>query len=294
MRLRAAMAAAAALTGLALAACRTEKPAPDAAAADSATASPASSPAALPVVTVTASDFKFESPAEVPAGYVTFQLVNQGPSIHHVQLVKLEDGKTADDFIAALKAGGPPPHWATLAGGPNPPEVRDTTSATLSLKPGNYAMVCFVPSADGVPHLMKGMVRPLRVTSEETRAAEPAAQSVMKLVDYDFELSGPLPAGRSTIRVENAGAQPHEVAIVRLKPGKKPMDFAEWGERPVGSAPGTLAGGVSGIMPGARAFVNVDLKPGEYGLICFVPDMKDGKGHYHHGMAKKITVAGEG
>jgi chitodextrinase len=42
--------------------------------------------------------------------------VNKGPSIHHVQLVKLEHGKTADDFIAALKAGGPPPHWATGSG----------------------------------------------------------------------------------------------------------------------------------------------------------------------------------
>ena len=293
MRLRTATASTATLALLALAACRPEKPGSDAAVSDSATASTASGPAALPVITVSASDFKFEAPAEVPAGYVTFRLVNRGPSIHHIQLVKLEDGKTADDFIGALKAGGPPPRWATMAGGPNPPEVRDTTSATLSLEPGSYAMVCFVPSADGVPHLMKGMVRPLKVTSAETGAAEPAAQSVMKLVDYDFELSGPLPAGRSTIRIENVGAQPHEVAIVRLKPGKEPMDFAEWGERQVGAAPGTLAGGVSAIMPGASAFVNVDLKPGEYGLICFIPDAKDGKGHYHHGMAKKIAV-GEG
>ena len=50
-------------------------------------------------------------------------------------------------------------------------------------------------------------------------------------------------------------------------------------------------GGVSGIMPGAHAYVTLDLAPGEYGLICFVPDAKDGKGHYRHGLAKKITVA---
>jgi uncharacterized cupredoxin-like copper-binding protein len=281
------------LTVLALTACRPEKPASDAAASDSATASAVATPAAPTVVTVTAADFKFDAPAEVPAGYVTFRLVNNGPSIHHVQLVKLEDGKTADDFVAALKAGGPPPRWATMAGGPNPPDLRDTTSTTLSLQPGSYAMVCFIPGADGVPHFMKGMVRPLTVTSAENRAAEPTAQSVMKLVDYDFQLSGPLPAGRSTIRIENAGKQPHEVAIVRLNPGKKPMDFAEWGERQVGPAPGTLAGGVSAIMPGASAFVNVDLAPGDYGLICFIPDMKDGKGHYHHGMAKQISVGGK-
>ena len=113
----------------------------------------------------------------------------------------------------------------------------------------------------------------------------------MKLTDYDFELSKPITAGRHTIRVENAGPQEHELVIVKLDSGKEPMDFAKWGEKMVGKPPGTLHGGVSGIMSGGKAFVEVDLAPGEYGLICFVPDSKDGKGHYRHGMAKKVTVS---
>jgi hypothetical protein len=122
-------------------------------------------------------------------------------------------------------------------------------------------------------------------------AAEPSADLVVKLVDFDFELSGPLTAGHHVIRVENGGAQPHEIALVQLKPGKQPMDFAEWGEKQQGPAPGALFGGVSGIMPGAHAFATVDLPPGDYALLCFVPDMKDGKPHFVHGMAKKITVS---
>ena len=290
MRPRAFTVSIAALTGLALGACRPDKPAAAAAATDSATAS---SPTAPRVVTVTTADYSFESPAEIPAGLVTLQLVNRGPSPHHIQLVKLGEGKTVDDFVAALKAGGPPPRWATMAGGPNPPGGRDTASATLPLEAGNYAMICFIPGPDGVPHLMKGMIRPLTVTPGSGAAAtEPAADAVMKLVDYDFEFSAPLTAGRRTIRVENTGAQPHEVVFVRLHTGKEPMEFAEWGEKQVGPAPADLAGGVSAIMPGTHAFVDVDLEPGEYGLICFIPDMKDGKGHYHHGMVKKISVAG--
>ncbi len=290
MRPRAATATIATLTGLALVACRSDKPAADVAATDSAAVSTAAAPN---VITVTTTDFAFESPAEVPGGLVTFRLVNQGPSPHHIQLVKLDEGKTVDDFLAALKAGGPPPRWATMAGGPNPRELQDTASTTLALEPGSYAMVCFVPTPDGVPHLMKGMVRPLTVTQASApAAAEPSAEVVMKLVDYDFELSQPLPAGRSTLRIENAGPQEHEVVIVRLKEGKEPMDVAKWGEKQVGPAPATFEGGVSGIMPGTSAFVDLDLEPGEYGLICFVPDTKDGKGHYHHGMAKKITVGG--
>jgi len=253
---------------------------------------PAAAAPTINLITVTASDFHFDAPAETPAGPTTIRLVNNGPSIHHVQLLKLEDGKTPDDFIAALKAGGPEPRWAVPAGGPNPPEVGSSTSTTVMLDAGNYAIVCFVPSADGVPHLMKGMVRPLKVTAATgPAAAEPSADLVVKLVDFDFELSGPLTAGHHVIRVENGGAQPHEIALVQLKPGKQPMDFAEWGEKQQGPAPGALFGGVSGIMPGAHAFATVDLPPGDYALLCFVPDMKDGKPHFVHGMAKKITVS---
>ncbi|HEX6105889.1 MAG TPA: hypothetical protein VFZ26_09910 [Gemmatimonadales bacterium] len=271
------------LGGLAVASCRSDKPMADAA---------REAPADPVTVTVTTSDFAFEAPAEIPAGLATWRLVNRGPSLHHVQLFKLAEGKTMDDWFAALKAGGPPPQWATPAGGPNPAELGDTTTTVMALEPGSYAMICFIPSADGVPHVMKGMARPLTVTpATGAAAAAPQADVVMKLVDYDFELSAPLTAGRHTIKVENAGPQPHEVAIVRLVEGKEPMEFAEWGERPVGPSPATIHGGVSAIMPGAEAFLEVDLEPGDYGLICFVPDMKDGKGHYHHGMIKRITVS---
>jgi hypothetical protein len=242
-------------------------------------------------VTVTTSEYSFDAPSELPAGYTTFKLVNRGKELHHVQLVKLEEGKTADDFMAALKAGGPPPKWATMAGGPNPADVAGESTTTMPLEPGNYVMVCFIPGADGVPHIMKGMSKPVTVTpASGPGAPEPQADIVMKLVDYDFTLSQPLTAGRHTIRIENAGPQPHELALVKMERGKTPMDFAEWGEKQVGPAPGTLHGGVSAIMAGDHAFVEVDLEPGEYGLICFIPDMKDGKAHFHHGMIKTIKV----
>jgi hypothetical protein len=266
---------------IALAACRSSKPATD----TPTTAGPN-------VVTVTASDFQFDAPAESPAGLTIFRLVNNGPGLHHAQLMRLEQGKTADDFIAALKAGGPPAPWAIPAGGPNPPEVGRTASTTVLLEPGNYAIICFIPSADGTPHFMKGMVRSLKVTAP-TRAAvaEPTADVVVKLVDFDFELSAPLTAGRHTLRIENTGAQPHEIALVQLKPGKEPLDFAAWGEKQEGPAPGTLFGGVSGIMPGTHSFAMVDLPAGDYALLCFLPDGKDGKPHFMHGMAKKIKVS---
>jgi hypothetical protein len=139
---------------------------------------------------------------------------------------------------------------------------------------------------------MKGMVRPLTVTGPaRTGVAEPSADIVIKLVDYDFQLSKPLTAGRHTIRIENAGPQEHELAIVRLEPGKTPADFAAWGMKQVGPAPGKMLGGVSGIVPGMHASIDVDFTPGRYGFLCFAPDSKDGKPHFLHGMAKLLEVS---
>ena len=252
----------------------------------------ATAAAAAPnAVTVTASDFSFHGPAEIPAGLTTIRLVNRGPSLHHIQLIKLEQGKTVEDLLTALKTPGPPPNWISFAGGPNPPEPGSTTNVTLTLEPGSYAMVCFIPTPDGTPHVMKGMARALSVTGPSRPGmTEETPDVVMKLVDFDFQLSKPLTAGRHTIRIENGAGQPHEIAIVRLKPGKTPLDFAEWGEKQVGPAPGTVHGGVSGIMPGMHVSVAVELPAGDYGLICFLPDMKDGKPHFAHGMAKLVKV----
>jgi hypothetical protein len=274
-----------------LASCRSDKPAgdPSMAAAAPPGAEQTDAAGGANVVMVIAGDYSFEAPAEIPAGLTAIRLVNKGPSLHHIQLMKLENGKTVEDFLAA---GEHPPAWAIPAGGPAPPEVGDTSSSIQMLEPGNYALICFIPAEDGVPHVVKGMSRALKVVGPSRSAAsEPEADIVVKLVDYDFEFSQPLTAGKHTIRVDNAGAQPHEIAIVRLNPGKKPGDFTAWGMKPVGPPPGTIHGGLSGIMPGTHSSIEVDLPPGEYGLLCFLPDAKDGKPHFEHGMAKQAKVA---
>jgi hypothetical protein len=48
---------------------------------------------------------------------------------------------------------------------------------------------------------------------------------------------------------------------------------------------------VAFIVPGRHAILDVDLAPGEYALVCFVPDAKDGKPHFMHGMATQIKVS---
>jgi hypothetical protein len=142
-------------------------------------------------------------------------------------------------------------------------------------------------------HVTKGMVRPFEVTaaSSTAPAEPPAADITIKLVDYDFQPSQPLTPGRHIIRVENAGPQAHEIVLLKLAPGKTVEDFGRWAETGMkGPPPAEPLGGIAALDKGDHGSFDVDLTPGEYGFICFVPDAKDGKPHLVHGMMKQIKV----
>lgn len=252
----------------------------------------AQAPAAeVTLVTVTASDFAFAAPATIPAGLTTVRLVNQGKEMHHAQIVRLDDGHTVQELMQA--GHGPLPAWARFVGGPNVPAPQGFTEATMQLEAGTYALVCFIPSADGVPHLMKGMVKPLTVVPARQPSAPapaPAADVRLTLRDYAYEITPEITAGRHVIHVENAAVQPHEVVVMRLAPGKTAQDLLAWDQARTGPPPALPVGGTTLLSTGQHNLVEIDFEPGEYALFCFVPDAGDGKPHVAHGMVRQITV----
>ena len=264
-----------------------------AAAAAATAAAPQSSPN---VVHVIAKDYSFDSPAQIPAGLTTFHLMNQGKEAHQAGLIKLTEGKTFEDFMAAFKAmkpNTPPPAWVVFDGGPNAAAPGGTSEATETLEAGNYVLVCFIPSSDGIPHIMKGMSRGLVVTpSTAAPASEPTPTSTMTLSDYKFDVSSPLKSGQNIVRVENAADQPHEVVVFKLAPGKTIKDFQKW--LPVSdkdpNVPAIPSGGVVGLSKGLHAFFTANLDAGDYVLVCFLQDAKDGKPHFAHGMLQEFKV----
>lgn len=261
------------------------------ASAEAQPASPAASAPAANVVTITATNYKFDAPASIPAGLTTIRLVDQ-VGLHHATLLRLTDGKTVADLGKALQKPGPLPPWAIPSGGPNPAHPNGgVAEVTEMLIPGNYAIICFIPDADGAPHFVKGMLSPLTVTPASTAsAAEPVADVVVTMSDYSYKFSTPLTAGKHVIRIDNAGPQMHELFLARLAPGKTVGDLATWVDKQAGPPPAEPMGGVSMLPPGGQAFVPVDLTPGQYGIFCFEPDAKDGKPHVAHGMMQQITV----
>lgn len=247
--------------------------------------------AAPAVVTIHARDYAFDAPDTIAAGVTTFHLVNDGPGLHHVQLARLDSGKTMADVVASFKHPGRLPRWLVVVGGPNAPAPHASSDATIDLPPGNYALLCMVDVPGGMPHVTQGMLHSLTVRPSASAAAAPPADVAITLQDYGFATSRPLSAGAHVVDVSNSATQAHEVEFVRLDPGKSVSDMLAWLQKMQGPPPGTAIGGGAAIAPGEHEQVRIDLTPGHYAMICFVHDAKDGQPHFVHGMVHDFTIS---
>lgn len=249
-----------------------------------------------PVITITATDFALQAPDTLVEGLTTFRFVNEGEQIHMAHAIRLEEGRTAqellDAYAEAIRTAGPRPTWITRFGGTGA-EPSSESNTTQYLEPGDYVWVCPVDDQEGVPHFSNGEARPFVVRPAEgdaaPRAARPEATTVIRLLDYSFQVSPSLAPGRHVIRVENVGTESHDVSVLKLATGRTMEDFQAWGEDPQGPMPASLAGGIAPIAPGLEAFFEAELTPGEYVLICF-STAPDGRTHIEHGMIQQVRV----
>jgi|TARA_B100001146_G_scaffold193788_1_gene180572 hypothetical protein len=82
---------------------------------------------------------------------------------------------------------------------------------------GDYLLVCFIPNAEGVPHMALVMIKPITVIeSSAPVAALPEAKVSIDMVDFGFGFSGAISAGPQNISVTNKGEEEHEAFLIRL------------------------------------------------------------------------------
>ena len=244
-------------------------------------------------VVFVAHDYGFRGPEQMPAGMTTVRIVNQGQDLHHIQFLKLLQGKSAADFRSAVAAD---PHrlpdWVQYAGGPNAHLPGSLATATVNLTEGDYVVMCWIPDKHGVPHVALGMQKALFVRGgKPTKVSAPKPSVTIRQIDYQFIFSGRVESGLQTIEVVNQGTQAHELVLVKLHPGATVKDvIAAFEPGAAGPPPGQLVGGITGIEKGERAHFTGEFESGRYGLICFIPDGATGRPHFLHGMTTEFTV----
>lgn len=249
----------------------------------------------LPVLAIEAVEYGFRTNGSVGAGLTMARMKNLGQEDHQAQFLRLNDGVTLAQVQAAFQTDQRGvERLTTLVGGPGTAAAGSTSAALMDLREGQYLLACFIPARDGIAHAAKGMVLPLTVAPPTAPSPPmPTTQGSVVLKEFSFALSaGVLPAGRSMLSVTNEGAQAHEFGVVRLAPGKSAADITRYfAAKPAGPPPFVSAGGLTALSPGQRGVAVLDLAPGGYAAICFVPDPASEKAHLQLGMIAGFTVA---
>jgi hypothetical protein len=114
------------------------------------------------LVEVTAKEYTFDIPT-VKAGKTALMVTNEGNELHVLGVGHLKDGATFEQLKAEIDSG----EQSELLEddgitGLAPPDGSSTTNAEL--KAGSYVAYCFIPAADGTPHLAMGMLVQFDVT----------------------------------------------------------------------------------------------------------------------------------
>lgn len=125
----------------------------------------------------------------------------------------------------------------------------------------------------------------------EPAAQEPAAGATVEVSADEYEFTGipeEIAAGDTTFAFTNAGQEDHEFSLSLITgdqtveellqlPGDQATEFLEDKGHTFGA-------------PGSSDELQVDLTPGRYGYVCFIP-APDGEPHALKGMFGEFTVA---
>jgi hypothetical protein len=226
------------------------------------------------------------APESASAGAIEIRATNAGKQDHGVQVVVLGDGHSAAEVKKAGEAWGDKgralPEWLSFAGGVGNLRAGTEGAAVVNLPPGEYAAF----DIEG-----RGEKPYAEFTVEGDEGELPETDATVEAAEYSFEAAG-LTAGTQRVLFDNAGEEPHHLIAAPLRPGKTVKDVkafmkSEKGEPPIDEKNTVDTAILSG---GESELVELDLKSGDYALMCFIPDRAGGPPHAFKGMISAASV----
>ena len=177
-------------------------------------------------------------------------------------------GKTADDYRAAIPHG-PAARLlvADRVGGATRALAGETRRIVLDLPSGDYFVVSTVAGSDKVTDAAKGMYTEFFVVASTGPApAAPASEITATLQNATaIALTPPPSAGSQTWQVVNSGTTNLTITLFHLEAGKTLDDLKSWLKcRPGCSTAAQEVAGVIALAPSSRAWMILDLSPGDY------------------------------
>ncbi|MFN2134427.1 MAG: hypothetical protein ACK2UK_00640 [Candidatus Promineifilaceae bacterium] len=225
---------------------------------------------------------------EMSPGLTTFSFDNQrsnsdfGPSI-----VRLNDDVTVDALVEAASSDDPMSavSMLTLYGSSWLQQGVGITFETY-LSPGNYLFLEQDPTS-------VGDVTPFTVLAEgETSSAEPPNADIdLSLQDFAFVMPDTIAAGDNVWHISNDGDQWHEISIFPVPDGSTPSGILEMLHDESNDDEPEVAFQFGPISSGLEIWSSIELAPGTYVALCFLPDIDgDFTTHFDKGMIRVFTV----
>ncbi|HEV2526926.1 MAG TPA: hypothetical protein VGT61_00530 [Thermomicrobiales bacterium] len=260
-----------------------------------------------PEIVITATDDGLDVPDTIAPGLTLVTFENDGTSRAALEVYAVDDQAGYDELATALaefdpEAMMPPPlfYELNISGGAVAP-AGESAEVVLDFQPGTNALNYAAYPEDGAPVNIPVAVE---VTGEAGDQEAPEADVVATMFEMDFGMPDEIPAGPQIWEVDNTGEQPHFILLSQY-----PEPFTEddvmallMSAAPGGPPTGTPAPGALDfelfedvfetptMSGGNQNWYEVDLEPGYYVALCFIPDPETGAPHAFMGMYEVFTV----
>jgi len=268
-----------------------------------------------PEVTIVATESGYEIPDDIQAGTVLITLENQAPFPLGFSLIQLPEGASladlgpppgaeagaspAADEEAAPEEGLPPILYdATWAGGVFAFPGGPSAQAVVTLTPGEWLLMG--PPDVPVPP------QPFTVSDEAGEAeasATPEGAVSVEVDNFQIILPEQIEAGSQIWEVTNIGDQPHEIFVSTTPERLSAEDALTLVQLPPDATPPpglpsleeTMpVGFIAPISSEQTTLVEMNLEPGHYVAVCFIPAKEEGVPHAFKGMVTTFSVGAEG
>jgi hypothetical protein len=241
-----------------------------------------------PLVTGIATDDAIEFPSEVPAGLINLTFENNRTEATYSPLIaRLNDGVSMDDFLVSLEteddfAGV----FLVTAYGGGEVAPGESLSYITELIPGEYVVIDLCELCDD-----EEIISFTVVEGDSMEQTPPEADVTLALVDFAFGVPAQIAAGPQVWHIENFGDQWHHAIIFQVDEGTTTLDARNTLMSSEGPPPYMPIWGWHPTGAGTQSWVTIDLEPGTYAVVCFLPDLNgDFSSHLAHGMIQVFVV----
>jgi hypothetical protein len=280
-------------------------------------------PAAVQALDIEGSEYAFTVQTvggdALAPGWTKVTFHNRGAEAHQVMFASLKDGVDLAQLAEAAggdSSGSKAIEYVDMLGGVSYVGPGRTVEAMVDLPEGVVMAMCYVPDAHGVAHALSGMTTVLTVggatdpkpdrdpgssvvgTSEVAGTnglGAPVVQGTIVMDADGYHLPSPMPAGWYHVVNHDggdAGIGLHELSILGLDQELDQRGLARLLGDLATNAPPSVSlaalGGMGALSGGFAGYLYLDLEPGHYLAVDFMPDPGDPRPHLLDGYATEF------